>query len=216
MSIAEKLVTVAENVPKVFKAGQLDIISKSEALKGFVSGEVVAMSDISPVEHKIRCSVSSDTVEDLSEIKVKRLGKNLFDPSKFLAGSGWKKTEGGVYYGNSARLHDVYGHSTNNSIVSGVFKEKTQYTISFLHRTTGNVGGITFVWKYTDGTTEMTYTSQNNSDTLKLVSRTSKAGKTVAAIGTSYTYTTTSYFKDVQLEEGIAPSQSERVTEYEP
>lgn len=215
MSIAEKLVTVAENVSKVFNAGQLSVISQSEALKGFANGEVISIKDISPVEHNVKCSVSSDTVQDLSSVKIKRLGKNLFDPSKFLAGSGWKKTNDGVYYGNSALLYAVYKKSTNNPIVSGVFKESTRYTISFLHRTDTNTGGITFQWEYTDGTVGDAFTSQNKSDIFELRSTTSKAGKTVKAVYLSYGNTSGSYFKDVQLEEG-ATTDRNRVTEFEP
>lgn len=330
MNIAEKLVTVAENVPKVFNAGQLSVISQSEALKGSAQGEIISITDISPVEHDIPCSVgsknlvnltdfdinrsititldtplpagtytlsglvtttssqgliqavytdgstssgsmdcgyTSDANErkilasktypkaiakfniyagfgwnasaghtakfvdfmieegstateytpyvDLSTVTVKRLGKNLFDPSKFLAGSGWKKTNDGVYYGNSALLYAVYKKSTNNPIVSGVFKESTQYTISFLHRTDTNTGGITFSWEYTDGKVGEAYTSQNKSDIFELRSTTSKAGKTVKAVYLSYGNTSGSYFKDVQLEEG-ATTDRNRVTEFEP
>lgn len=78
MSIAEKLVTVAENVPKVFNAGKLSVISQSEALKGSVSGSSVTMRDISPVEHNIKCTLSGEGI-DLSRVKVQRLGKNLLN-----------------------------------------------------------------------------------------------------------------------------------------
>lgn len=328
-----------DKINDVFKAGQLDIISNAEALKGSASGSSVTIKDISPVEHDVPCKVGSknlfdknnaniivglfsnsgeaispasttrsvyisckpnttytiskmlsarffggftseipnanvivsnvvnggsgtkititsasdskyliiylyhsshDTavtleqileslqieigtiataytphIEDISTVKVQRLGKNLFDPSKFLAGSGWKKTNDGVYYGNSALLYAVYKKSTNNPIVSGVFKESTRYTISFLHRTDTNTGGITFQWEYTDGTIGDAYTSQNKSDIFELRSTTSKAGKTVKAVYLSYGNTSGSYFKDVQLEEG-ATTDRNRVTEFEP
>lgn len=78
MSIVEKLVTVAENVPKVFNVGRLSVISQSEALKGSASGEVISIRDISPVEHDVKCTLSGEGT-DLSQVKVKRLGKNLFN-----------------------------------------------------------------------------------------------------------------------------------------
>ena len=84
MSVAEKEliisannVIIAENVPKVFNAGQLSVVSQSEALKGSASGSVVALKDVSPVEHNVKCLVSSDTITDLSVVKVNRYGKNL-------------------------------------------------------------------------------------------------------------------------------------------
>ena len=78
MSIAEKLVTVAKNVPKVFNSGQLSVISQSEALKGSASGTSVSINDISPVEHDVKCTISGEGT-DLSQVKVQRFGKNLFN-----------------------------------------------------------------------------------------------------------------------------------------
>ena len=84
MSIAEKLVTVAENVPKVFNAGQLSLISNAEALTGSASGtDIIAIADVSPIDHNVKCWVSSDTVTDLSAVTVKRFGKNLVNSTDF-------------------------------------------------------------------------------------------------------------------------------------
>ena len=78
MSIVEKLVTVSENEPKLFNAGRLSVISQSEALKGSASGEIISIKDISPVEHDVKCTLSGEGT-DLSQVKVKMLGKNLFN-----------------------------------------------------------------------------------------------------------------------------------------
>ena len=84
MSIAEKLVTVAENVPKVFNAGQLSVISNAEALKGSASGtDIITIADTSPVEHELSVQIASDTVTDLSAVTLRRYGKNLSDLGTF-------------------------------------------------------------------------------------------------------------------------------------
>ena len=49
----------------------------SNALKRGVSGEAIAVDDVSPVEHEVKCKISS--VPDLSKVTVNRYGKNLFD-----------------------------------------------------------------------------------------------------------------------------------------
>lgn len=59
MSIAEKLITVAENVPKVYHAGQMNVIENAECLKGIANGETIFLDDVSPVEHEIGVRVES-------------------------------------------------------------------------------------------------------------------------------------------------------------
>lgn len=51
----------------------------ANALKGSKSGSAILIDDISPVEHTMTVKVSSDTVTDLTAVKVSRCGKNLFD-----------------------------------------------------------------------------------------------------------------------------------------
>ena len=49
----------------------------TNALKGSKSGEAIAISDASPVTHEMEIKISSDTVTDLTKVKVKRCGKNI-------------------------------------------------------------------------------------------------------------------------------------------
>ena len=51
----------------------------ANALKGSKSGSAILIDDISPVTHEMSVKISSDTVEDLTAVKVSRCGKNLFD-----------------------------------------------------------------------------------------------------------------------------------------
>ena len=49
----------------------------ANALKGSKSGSATLIDDASPVEHTMTVKVSSDTVADLTAVKVKKQGKNL-------------------------------------------------------------------------------------------------------------------------------------------
>ena len=74
-TVSEKLLQVAENVPKVYHAGQLNIIENAECLKGSKSGSAILIDDISPVTH---------------DMGVKVRGKNLFNKSTLRIDIGTK------------------------------------------------------------------------------------------------------------------------------
>lgn len=63
-TVSEKLLQVAQNNPKVYYSGQLDIVKNAECLKGSKSGSAMLINDVSPVSH---------------EMGVRVRGKNLFD-----------------------------------------------------------------------------------------------------------------------------------------
>ncbi len=59
MPTADKLITVAENVPKVYHAGQLNVIENTSTLKKSVSGSALLINDVSPVTHDMSVKVRS-------------------------------------------------------------------------------------------------------------------------------------------------------------
>ena len=77
MSIAEKLVTIAENTPKVCNAVQ--------SAKREVNGNVVVAHDISTIEHplEVKLTKDSETPTDFSSVTVKQNGKNQADIEKW-------------------------------------------------------------------------------------------------------------------------------------
>lgn len=83
MSIAEKLVKIAENEQKVYEAGQKSMIDESKIIEKTVSGSVIAVDDVSEVPHKVSVQLSSDTVTDFSGVEVTVIGENLFDAKKY-------------------------------------------------------------------------------------------------------------------------------------
>lgn len=57
-------------------------ITFANALKGSKSGSAILIDDVSPVSHNMGVKISSNTVTDLTAVKVSRCGKNLFDVSQ--------------------------------------------------------------------------------------------------------------------------------------
>ena len=184
---------MAVKINDVFKAGQLDIISNAEALKGSASGtDIITIADTSPVEHNVKCSVSSDTVTDLSSVTVKRLGKNLCNT-------------GTATFTRSITIELPTPIPANTPFVfSGIFE--TDYT------GTGNL--IQFY--YIDGTTESSnwrMFSVGVTDRQKVTGNFSKAIKSItvyAGPNWSSSAGLTATLTDVQFEIGAA------ATEFEP
>ena len=66
MAITDKLVTVAENTPKVYEAGKNSVFKQfPESLKGSTEGRVCALTDISSIEHTMEVKLSSKNIFDL-------------------------------------------------------------------------------------------------------------------------------------------------------
>lgn len=70
MATADKLTTVAENVPKVYHAGQMNVVKSSTYLSGFKYGRgEVTINDISPIDHILTVAVSTGSDESLYKLK---------------------------------------------------------------------------------------------------------------------------------------------------
>lgn len=57
MTTADKLITVAENVPKVYHAGQMNVVENAECLKGSKTDTAILLDDVSPVTHNMGVKV---------------------------------------------------------------------------------------------------------------------------------------------------------------
>ena len=114
MSIAEKLVTIAENTPKVCNAVQ--------SAKTEVNGVVVVANDISTIEHPVEVTLSSETITDFSGVQVSQCGKNLYDSTyiKNRTANGLKSVrnaDGSVTFSGTATSAWRYADSTYYKIV---------------------------------------------------------------------------------------------------
>lgn len=124
-----------DKINDVFRAGQFDIVSSAEALKGFASGSLVALNDVSPVEHNVKCLVSSDTITDLSAVKVNRYGKNLLDTSNVI-NAQWAKLKCETVENGYIKINGTkYGSaiSTIKTFENPITLPKGTYTISLNH-----------------------------------------------------------------------------------
>ena len=83
MAIAEKLVAVADNMPKIYEAGQKSMVDESKIIEKTVSGSVISLDDVSEVPHDVAVQLSSDIVTDFSGVEVDVVGKNLFDKTAY-------------------------------------------------------------------------------------------------------------------------------------
>ena len=78
MSTAEKLTFIAENIPKVYKAGQSSMVDETKIIKKTVSGESVMLDDVSEIPHDVEVKLSSGG---------KNLAKDTFTGNLFVASS---------------------------------------------------------------------------------------------------------------------------------
>lgn len=58
-NISEKLITIAENTPKVYYSGKMNVVKSSDYLKGSESGSSILVEDVSPVTHEMEVRVRS-------------------------------------------------------------------------------------------------------------------------------------------------------------
>lgn len=102
------------------KTTTVELNNRANALKGSVSGSVVAMNDVSPLEHELYVKVSSKNllptnapyIEDISSVEVKRYGKNLLPyphavTSHTFRGITWTDNGDGTWTANGTAT----GHS---------------------------------------------------------------------------------------------------------
>ena len=181
----------------------------ANALKGSKSGSAILIDDISPVTREMTVKVSSDTVEDLTAVKVSRYGKNLFDFNKVQ-----KATL--TTYMNKPCFSYVDG--ADYFIYTSNFKEDTRYTFTTkAYREDGVINTpISFNFRYTDGTSQLLVL-----DAGIIGSVTSEAGKTISKISGEFNYGLKCYvdLSVTQLEIGTSASEYEpyiEPTEYTP
>lgn len=115
MSIADKLITIANNTPSVCE--------KLKSSKTSVSGSVIAVNDVNKTVHDVDIKLTSDTVTNFLGVAVSRYGKNLIEPItttdngitvsgiKYVANNGEITLTGTAGTGGSTIF--VFGNSNN-------------------------------------------------------------------------------------------------------
>lgn len=147
---------------------------------------------------------------DPGTVQIKLSGKNKFDQDDWynklraVSTTGMSKiTVDSIQY---FRINPAY--ISTYQYMKGMFKENTQYTISWKGRAESFIdGGITgFKFRYTDGTTSYKNMDHTLIDTEYVLI--SDKDKTIDCIDMTWGYGEYAYVRDIQLEEGII------VTEY--
>lgn len=193
------------------------LASFSNALKGKKEGRIVSISDISPIKHPIKITLSG---QELSNANVNVCGKNMFNSNLFITtpngkATGWR-SENGYYIGRASMLRQFYNPSGTTyecPIVTG-FAPNTQYTFSFkgYNDSQNEVTTIVFYFAYEDqsSSTKAYFTASSEES---FCSITSEAGKTIKGLYISSSTNTVVHIKDVQCEPGGVATE---YTEYTP
>lgn len=227
MSINDKMTAIAERIRNYTEKTEKLSLDKIEASidevyekgkrEGYYNGAfdfgnkatvtglgLVTAENVHSIPHKIRITVSD---EDLTDVTVTRMGKNLFDDDIILNADNWL-CENGYYFGNAVTLRNFFHPSYSNNSLFNSFKPNTQYTFSLkaYNDIDEPVVTIGFFFRYSDGTTTVQYIRADRSEID--VSLVSKTGKDVVGLYATFgTNNCTTYLKDLQLEEGTEATE---------
>ena len=180
----------------------------ANAIKGKKSGEVVTLTDVSPLEHEMAVKASQGGAT------VHKYGKNLFDVNNWVEKSAATLAEDGSYHTNNLAMYNAYGRNEDSYLYKPE-NGNVPITISFTAKKEsteayGSCFGITFV--YTDGTTvnKAHYGKIVDGESVyDKIDFTSDKSKTLSCV--KYLWCTYhAYVKDFQIEIGTT------ATEYEP
>ena len=135
----------------------------SNALKGSKSGAAFLIDDISPVTYEMGVKISSDTVENLTAVKVKKQGKNLipFPYQQLTLGTSTTNGIDFTVYEDGSIL--INGTATGNAVrylyqsTTGMLGLKSGITISGSKNASDNTqqGNVYFMCNYYNSTGTM-------------------------------------------------------------
>ena len=107
-TVSEKLLQVAENVPKVYHAGQMNVVENAECLKGTKSDTAILLDDVSPVTHEMVVRVKSKNL----------LNYELFEPSYTKNGVTFTNNGDGTVTANgTATANTFYYFDCSNKLL---------------------------------------------------------------------------------------------------
>ena len=135
----------------------------SNALKGNKNSGAFLINDVSPITHEMGVKVSSDTVENLTAVKVKKQGKNLipFPYQQLTLGtSTYNGVDFTVYEDGSILINGTATKSTTKRLytnTTGLLGLKSGITISISKNASDNTqqGNVYFVCNYYNSTGTM-------------------------------------------------------------
>ena len=103
----------------------------ANAIKNTKSGEVIAVDDVSPIEHDLKVKLSSDTTTNFSYVKVKRYGKNIFKFQPNYTSGQYQtileQTENSLTVQSTAGANGGHDSSTSNGWVHLNYRDGAEY-----------------------------------------------------------------------------------------
>lgn len=211
MSIAEKLTQVAENIPKVYKAGQSSMVDESKLIPKTVSGNYISVDDVSEIPHKVGCKVESvnlwsgnngysivgnGTVQVIYQDVVSYKGMSCpMSVSCEVASENLEYSETGnlvyfhvLYEDGTADILTLCGTSTTSGKVERPFNADSAKAINFVtiyvhNRFTGGTVTVSNIM-LNEGTTALPYTPYIKPEEVKVT----RCGKNLFDIGTIEDY----------------------------
>lgn len=205
MSVADKLLTIAENEQKVYEAGKLAVIKDSEYLSANEIGSIISAKDVSPVEHSLGVKLKSRNIFDADTIL-----PSLENPSYAYAQAHWTKQPDGSFHLFNVAILAGYKWFENTSGYEG------QMAISITGKVAApveNQNGMAISFVYTDNTIDtMKMPCSEEYVTSTLVSN---PNKTVAYISQSYSTIAGPYIKDIMIAYGTDTTYTPYMTDFE-
>lgn len=183
--------TAAEVKNEALDASNYIKNSYSNAIKSSVSGEIIRVDDVSPIEHQVKCKVRGKNLVNVDYID----GESSSDRSII------QKDGDTIVF--PAFNGNLYGFYMNNSDL-GMQVGKT-YTASIKNISAFDVSSYGWRIRYTDGSTSVLSRAAAATFTVE-----KEVEKIIFRIGSPYTGNVESVISGIQIEEGSA------VTEYEP
>lgn len=185
--------------------GKLELLRDSEYMNAKVSGTAISVNDVSPIEHSVECTLTSDTITDFSNVEVSRYGKNLFDIDTVLpsfindygeAGKWIKQSDGSYFKRNVGTGYgDIWFENMAN------YKGQMTMSVTSKYKRTDVGGyGLGLVIEYTDGTKYSLMTPITLEYSVTVV--VTNANKTVSNIWQTYDSGEGMYVKDIMIAYG--------------
>lgn len=117
----------------------------ANALKGRTNGNIVGLTDVSPVQHNLGVKLSSDTVTDLTSVKLKKFGANMLDLenvtfSSFQPGATWNIENGNIEF-NAASNSFFYSRNISAFNLKPNCTYTCTTTVTLVDNGSTNLGG---------------------------------------------------------------------------
>lgn len=130
----------------------------SNALKGTKTDTAILLDDVSPVTHEMSVKISSDTVTDLTAVKVKKQGKNLFDKNNSYTIYGFLSGDT-ITQNNNCRT--IYIPCLPNTTYTVSKIQSSRFAVAFAEETPA-IGSTVHDIIRSDASTSITATSSTN------------------------------------------------------